>query len=105
MSKVKYQVFLDQFFTKKEADIWSEHSSIFHLKPLINEDELLERLNNIPGVLVYKKNQIPNYLYYKNNNRIGDIIIVAKEGVVLIYSKNLNKKKIEFFNKKSEKSK
>ena len=106
MTNIKYEVFLDQFFSRKDADIWSENTSLFLLRPLIKLELLLNKLKKIPGVRIFNKHDIPLEWNYKRNLRIGQVVIVANEGVALVYKKNLeNKKVIEFFNRKAEKAK
>ena len=88
MANIRKHVFLDRYLKKYDAEIWSETSSLFHLKPLINLKLLMKKLKTIPGVVVYSRAKLPDHLHYRNSSRIGDILIHANEGVALLYMRN-----------------
>ena len=92
ISNIEQHVILDMYLKKSDADIWSENTSLFHLKPLIKISKLMKKLREIPGVRIYTKRNIPDKLKYKKSSRIGDVIIHAKEGVSILHMrKNLIK--------------
>lgn len=89
MVNIKKHVFLDEFFEEGvDGEIWSESSSLIHIKPLIDREELLAKLDHIPNVTVVPKDRLPRNLYYTHNRRIGEVLLIADEGVAMIYSKN-----------------
>ncbi len=79
---------LDTYFHKDDAVVWSDSNSLFHLKPLIKFEDLMKKVNRIPGVTVYTKNSIPESSHYKNSPRIGDILLHARDGVSLLFMRN-----------------
>jgi predicted AlkP superfamily pyrophosphatase or phosphodiesterase len=83
MCQVEKNIFFDQYISKYEAEILSFTSTIVHLVPIIQTKTLMDKLKRIPYVHAYLKADIPDRWHYKNNRRIGDILIVAKEGIAL----------------------
>lgn len=80
MVNIRKIVFINEYITEADAEIWSFSQSLIHLKPLIDTNKLLMKLSQIPGISLTLKENLPERLNYKNNNRIGSIIISAIEG-------------------------
>lgn len=55
------------------------------------EEEIYNKLQNIPHLTVYRKEDIPDEFHYKHNRRIQPLLLVTDEG----YSLTHNKSKIE----------
>jgi hypothetical protein len=52
-----------------------------------DKDVVCEKLKKAPHVDVFKKEDFPTDLHYKNNIRVGDIIVVAELGYMVIKSR------------------
>jgi hypothetical protein len=83
MVNIKKNIFINEFFNEKDAEIWSFSQSLIQLKPLIDLNLLLMKLSRIPSVSITLKENIPDRLNYRSNPRIGDILISAAEGKLL----------------------
>lgn len=88
MVNIRKIVFINEYITEADAEIWSFSQSLIHLKPLIDTNKLLMKLSQIPGISLTLKENLPERLNYKNNNRIGSIIISAIEGIGFMYINN-----------------
>jgi predicted AlkP superfamily pyrophosphatase or phosphodiesterase len=83
---VRKNIFIDNFIDiKNDARIVSFTSSLIHLQPYSHTNilNLIDKLKMIHDINVYLKETIPSRFHYQHNNRIGQIIILAKEGVSL----------------------
>jgi hypothetical protein len=85
MVNIKRNVIINDYIDENDATIWSFSSNLIHLRPLINLNYLLTKLNRIPHVNIILKEDIPETIHYKHNRRIGDVLISATEGVGLIH--------------------
>ena len=80
MVNIKKNIFINEFISEKDAEIWSFSQSLIHMKPLLGLNDLLMKLNRIPSVSVTLKQNIPERLNYKDNRRIADVLVSAAEG-------------------------
>jgi predicted AlkP superfamily pyrophosphatase or phosphodiesterase len=86
MVNIRKHVFLDDYFAEGvDGEIWSESTNLIHVNPLIEKDQLVEKLKLMPNVTVILRENVPNYLHYKSNSRIGEVLIAADEGVAIIH--------------------
>jgi len=85
MSNTNTIVVLDDYITTNDCTVLSTGGNNVHLKilPGSNITALLEKLYKIPGISVFLKENIPDNWHFKNNRRVGDILLVAKEGTGL----------------------
>jgi ectonucleotide pyrophosphatase/phosphodiesterase family protein 5 len=90
MVQITKNIFFDRLIDKNQAKIISYTSTLIHLTPLIPPDELMAKLARIPYLDAYLKGDVPDRWYYKNNRRVGDILVVAKEGISLQLSSNVD---------------
>lgn len=88
MANIKRNIIINEYIQADvDAAIWSYSKNLIHLKPLIDLDILVAKLNKIPSGLVrlVLKENIPENLNFKSNRRIADVILMAVEGVGFIY--------------------
>ena len=85
---VHKSIVLDDFFNETDAEIWSRTDSVFHLKPLKGTVELLSRLEQIKQVTVFTREELPDSYGLKNSDRVGEVVLVADEGIQMIFMGN-----------------
>jgi ectonucleotide pyrophosphatase/phosphodiesterase family protein 5 len=88
MTEIRKNIVINDYFDESDAQIWSLNRNLIHLKPLIGLDLLIKKLSKMPDVTINLKDKMPDRLHYKNNERIGDIILSAIEGVGFVYVPN-----------------
>jgi ectonucleotide pyrophosphatase/phosphodiesterase family member 5 len=88
MTNIRKNIIIDEYFSEADAIIWSFSRSVIHLKPLVPISLLLMKLNRMPNVNVYTKQNIPEWWHFTHNERIGEIVITAHEGIAFIYMGN-----------------
>jgi predicted AlkP superfamily pyrophosphatase or phosphodiesterase len=108
MVEVQKHVFLDDYinFSLYKAKLTALTSTNAFIQVSGDIDDLISILNEVPYITAYTKETIPDKWYYKNNIRIGDILILANEGINLhlrsklskqIVSLNLNEESLQEF--------
>ena len=85
MSEIRKNIVVNDYFDEHDAQIWSFNRNLIHLKPLISVEILIKKLSRMPDITINLKENMPERLHYRNNNRIGEIILSAIEGVGFIY--------------------
>ena len=52
------------------------------------EEEIYNKLQNIPHLTVYRKEDIPDEFHYKHNRRIQPLLLVTDEGYSLTHNES-----------------
>jgi ectonucleotide pyrophosphatase/phosphodiesterase family protein 5 len=87
MADVKKNVFLDDYLSFSDVKLFGLTSTSAQLK-VSNEnnnksDDIMRILNDVPFISAFRKESIPEKWHYRNSNRVGDIFILANEGINL----------------------
>lgn len=85
ISNIKKNIFINDYFDERDAEIWSFSRNLIHLKPVVSLDGLMTKLARIPDITVTLKSDIPDRLNYREHRRIGQVIVSALDGVGFIY--------------------
>lgn len=77
-------IFLNQYV---DINLFQSFGSPTSLNLFVKRESDVEivynKLKTVQNLDVYKKDEIPDLLFYKKNNRVGDILIVAKLGYTM----------------------
>ena len=89
MESSNESIFLNKYVDTSLFETFGGYAvmSIF-LRDASNKNLVYEKLKKIENSQVYKAEDIPEELHVKNNVRIGDILVVAKIGYMLMVDEN-----------------
>lgn len=79
---------LDDYISVQDYRIFSDNPIGSILPNPGKQDEIYNKLSNIPHLKVYKKADIPDEFHYKNNRRIQPLLLVTDDGYSLSHNKS-----------------
>lgn len=62
--------------------------SMMYTKSIEETDSLYTTLKDVPFFRTYRKAELPNYLNYRDNDRIGDLVLIAEAPYTIIHSRS-----------------
>lgn len=88
------QIFLEDHLDPSQV-IVADWSPVLALFPkVLSEDEIYERLKNVPHLSVYRKHELPERFHFSKSPRVAPVIAIADEGWEISTRKGLaNRKK------------
>ncbi|WP_143106335.1 alkaline phosphatase family protein [Pustulibacterium marinum] len=86
MDDVNQLINLHDYIEIDENEFFAGPVAMIYTKDESEKDKLYETLSQQTEFKTYKQENVPNYLNFKNNDKIGDLVLIAEAPKTIVYS-------------------